>query len=194
MKKISFAIISSTLLIASHCYSMKNNAHSKYSNAVSENELTQAKFSERILFTELSYEKSKSLIKKRDACNIGCIKGLPLVDLTIGNLSVNNNSATLETLVNATVLNIDAGGYEDLDCAIVIHGSAILPQLKKFDFNRSLKNCHSVFNDLKKHELSTLKDINIEDICLTHNEHNVKEANRHISDLIHAIQAGTVCE
>lgn len=194
MKKISFAIISSTLLIASNCYSTEDNARSKYTTIVNENEVTLAKFSERILITELSYNKSKLLKKERDSCNFGCIKGLTLIDLTIGNLSVNNNSVALETLVNATVLNIDAGSYEDLDCAIVIHGSAILPQLKKFDFNRSLKNCHSVFNDLKKNELSNVNDVNIEDICLTHNEYNVKEANRHISDLINSIQMGTVCE
>ncbi|TBL73086.1 hypothetical protein EYY94_16110 [Obesumbacterium proteus] len=131
MKKISFAIILSALLIASHCYSMENNAHSKYTTIVNENEVILAKFSERILLTEFSYSRSKLLKKERDSCNLGCIQGLILIDLTIGNLSVNNNSVALETLVNATVLNIDAGGSEDLDCAIVIHGRAILPQLKK---------------------------------------------------------------
>lgn len=150
MKKNNFTIFLFTLLIANYCYSMGNEAHSKYITIANENEVTLARFSERILLTELSYSKSKLLKKERDSCNSGCIKGLTLVDLTIGNLSINNNSVALETLVNAIVLNIDAGGTEDLDCAIVIHGSAILSQLKKFDFNRSLKNCHSVFSELKK--------------------------------------------
>jgi hypothetical protein len=164
-----------------------------YKKAVNEYHEEQIKMSNDIIIMELVYSKSKSLEEYRRNCMPGAFCGLTVMSLAIEGLGVNTSPAASDVLVDLIVTTLDAGASEDLDCAIVIKGNKILPQLEDFNIKNSLRNCNANFSKLKKSVLRTIDDVSVNDICQLNKSRHETIKNR-VHDLIQSIKSKTVCE
>ncbi|QHM70616.1 Imm57 family immunity protein [Mixta intestinalis] len=164
-----------------------------YKKAVNEYHEEQIKMSNNIIIMELVYSKSKSLEEYRRNCMPGAFCGLTVMSLAIEGLGVNTSPAASDVLVDLIVTTLDAGASEDLDCAIVIKGNKILPQLEDFNIENSLSNCNANFSKLKKSVLRTIDDVSVNDICQLNKSRHETIKNR-VHDLIQSIKSKTVCE
>lgn len=168
-----------------------------YSKAVKEYEQSQAQMQKNVAVMALAYYKSKLSDECRRTSRNGCISGAfpgsTVMELAINGLGVNKSAAANDALIDLVVTTVDAGASEDLDCAIVIKGVDILPQLESFNTMERLKNCSLTFSQLKERELRNLADISAEDVCQL-NSMNVKDIENRVHDLIHAIKSKTICE
>jgi hypothetical protein len=164
----------------------------RYRQAVAEYDKSQAAMAKDNIVMALAYSKSPMLKEHRRGGMPGSY-GLAVIDLAMQGLGVNRSPAANEALLDLLVTTADAGASEALDCAIVIKGAEIVPQLENFNAVERLENCRSAFSDLKKTVLRNVTDVTVEDIC-QFNTAGVKKIANRVDDLIQAIKAKTVCE
>ncbi|MTH48063.1 Imm57 family immunity protein [Intestinirhabdus alba] len=164
----------------------------RYRQAVAEYDKSQAAMAKDNIVMALAYSKSPMLKEHRRGGMPGSY-GLAVIDLAMQGLGVNRSPAANEALLDLLVTTADAGASEALDCAIVIKGAEIVPQLENFNAAERLENCRSAFSDLKKTVLRNVTDVTVEDIC-QFNTAGVKKIANRVDDLIQAIKAKTVCE
>ena len=143
----------------------------------------EAAFATRSVIYDLALLQSASVRKAREQCN-RCGDEGGEIETTIGLLGIGGR-ATTQSLLNLLAVRLDAGGAEERECQIAKRGKVLVPSLKQLSAARASNWCHQTFHDLRKRELTNLRDVTAEQVCRPAAE---VEADR--KEWIAALQSG----
>ena len=124
----------------------------------------EAEFATRSIIYELTLLISPSVRKARAHCRSYCGDEGGNVEVVIGLLGIGGH-ATSQSLLNLLSLQLDGAAAEERECQIDRRGKSLLPSLRQLNAARMSSWCHQTFQELRKHELSGVTDVPVDQIC-----------------------------
>lgn len=153
-----------------------------------ENEIRQVRFAERVITIELARALSLSVRDAREKCLIACPETGAL-ELGVGLIGVSRSNVASNALVNLLGLRLDGAGSEELNCQILVRGTALSPRLERLPVRQVLEHCQSTFLELRKRELMNVSDVKVEQVC-----RSVAEIRSVRDELLKAVKSKVTCE
>lgn len=139
-------------------------------------------------FIELTKALSPTTRYAKSKCGSACADN-GAIEIAIGLLGVSKVDEANLALITLLGAKLDGAGSEELGCIILTRGKEITPYFSRLSSKESAAHCHETFYNLKKLELSDVKDVDANQICRTEKE---TEALR--DSYFHAITSGRSCD
>lgn len=148
----------------------------------------QVGFAERVVIIEIARALSPSIRISKERCGEACSDSGAL-ELAIGLLGIDQSNASAKALVDLLGARLDGAGSEELSCQMLVRGKDVEHHLKHLNSKQIAEHCRSFFGELKKREISDIKDVGVDQVC-----HTESEISRTQREFLKAITSGVFCE
>jgi hypothetical protein len=125
---------------------------------------SEVQFAGRVIIGDLAKLISPTVRKMRERCDGVCGDEGGEIEMAIGLLGVGGDGTT-GGLLNLMAINLDAGAAEERESQISKRGNSIVTALRRFNSADAAAWCRRTYFDLRKRELSNIRDVSDRQIC-----------------------------